>query len=83
MLFPAPGRAARFLSNVSFYRLRGYLEPFVDQTASGNLRPFLANTSFDSVIERYNFDGQLRVLLLDAFNHIEVSIRTQWTYHLN
>ena len=82
MLFPDPGRATHFLSNVSFYRFQGYLEPFVDQTASGNVRPFLANTSFDSVIERYNFDRRLRILLLDAFNHIEVSIRTQWTYHL-
>ena len=82
MLFPDPARAAHFLSNVNFYRFRGYLDPFVDQTASGNPSPFLANTSFDSVIERYNFDRQLRILLLDAFNHIEVSIRTQWTYHL-
>ena len=83
MSIPDTDKAAHFLSNVNFYRLRGYLEPFVDQTESGNLRPFLANTSFDSVIERYDFDRQLRTLLLDVFNHIEVSIRTQWTYHLS
>ena len=82
MLFPDPGRAAHFLSNVNFYRFRGYLQPLVDHTAIGNPRPFLANTSFDSVIERYNFDRRLRILLLEGFNHIEVSIRTQWTYHL-
>ena len=82
MLIPDHDRATYFLGNVSFYRLRGYLEPFVDQTAIGNPRPFLPNTSLDSVIERYDFDRQLRTLLLDAFNHIEISIRTQWTYHL-
>ena len=82
MLIPDPNKATHFIENVSFYRLRGYMEPFVDQTVSVNPRPFLSNTSLDSVVERYDFDKQLRTLLLDAFNHIEVSIRTQWTYHL-
>ncbi len=80
--FPDPGRAAHFLSNINLYHIRGYLEPFIDQTASVNPRPFLTNASFDSVIERYDFDKALRILLLEAFSHIEVSIRTQWTYHL-
>lgn len=82
MLFADLGMASQFLSNVGFYRLRGYLEPFVDHTASSNSHAFLANTSFENVIERYDFDRKLRILLLEAFNHIEVSIRTQWTYHL-
>lgn len=82
MLILDSSKATHFLGNVSFYRLRGYLEPFVDRTATSNLRPFLANTYLDAVIERYDFDRRLRILLLDAFNHIEVSIRTQWTYHL-
>lgn len=82
MLISDYNEATHFLNNVSFYRLRGYLEPFVDHRSIGNPRSFLANTSFDSVMERYEFDRQLRTLLLDAFDHIEVSIRTQWTYHL-
>ena len=82
MLFADLGMASQFLSNVGFYRLRGYLEPFVDHSAGSNSRSFLPNTSFENVIERYDFDGKLRILLLEAFNHIEVSIRTQWTYHL-
>ena len=75
--------AIRFLSNVNFYRFRGYLEPFVIQTGNCDLRPFQAGTTFDAVLERYRFDTRLRVLLLEAFNYIEVSIRTQWTYHLS
>ncbi len=83
MLIPDSGEASRFLSNVSFYRFRGYLEPFVNPAARGSLRPFRTGTSFESVVERYDFDARLRTLLLDAFNRIEVSIRAQWSYHLS
>ena len=79
---PDTHEAARFLNNVNLYRFQGYLEPFVDQTVQGNHRPFLPNTSFSTVVDRYDFDARLRTLLLEAFNCIEVSIRTQWTYHL-
>ena len=83
MLIPDTGKASRFLSNVSFYRFRGYLEPFINHTTSGSPRPFRPGISFDAVVERYDFDAQLRTLLLDAFNRIEVSIRAQWSYHLS
>ncbi len=74
--------ALRFLNNVSFYRFRGYLEPFVDPAASGDLRPFLSGASFDEAMGRYKFDSLLRASLLEAFNHIEISLRAQWTLHL-
>ena len=76
-------RAFRFLSNVSYYRLQGYLRPFLDHTGYTHPKPFLAGSSFESVVKRYEFDSGLRNLLLEAFNRIEVSIRTQWTYHLS
>ena len=76
------GEAARFLNNVNLYRFQGYLEPFIDQAVQGSQRPFLPNSSFSTVVERYDFDAKLRTLLLEAFNYIEVSFRTQWTYHL-
>ena len=83
MSISSHNEAIHFLSNVSLYRFRSYLEPFVDQTANGTPRPFQAGTTFDGVLERYRFDARLRVLLLEAFNHIEISMRTQWTYHLS
>ena len=82
LAIPDPGMAARMLSHVNFYRMGGYWEPFLDRTIPGNRRGFQAGATFDDVVERYNFDRELRTLLLDAFNHIEVSIRTRWTYHL-
>ena len=78
-----PQKAFRFLSNVSYYRFRGYLTPFVDPAASASLRTFRTNTTFDTVVERYEFDARLRSLVLQAFNKIEVSLRAQWTYHLS
>ena len=83
MSIPNHDEALRFLSNVSFYRFRGYLEPFVEQNANTTPRPFQAGTTLGAVLERYKFDARLRVLLLEAFNPIEISIRTQWTYHLS
>ena len=83
MLIPDAEKASRFLGNVGFYRFRGYLEPFVDQAANTSPRPFQAGASFDTVVELYEFDAQLRTLLLEAFNRIEVSLRAQWTYHLS
>ena len=82
MSIPDLTEAERFLSNVNYYRFRGYLEPFVDKTTDNGLRPFQVGVTFDAVVERYIFDTRLRTLLLEAFNYIEVSIRTQWTYHL-
>ena len=62
--------------------MRNYWEPFVDRAIPGDSLDFQAGTTFDAVVERYNFDRELRTLLLDGFDHVEVSIRTQWTYHL-
>ena len=82
MYVPNQTEAERFLSNVNFYRFRGYLEPFLDPIANGPQPAFRQGTTFDTVVERYEFDTQLRAMLLGAFNRIEVSLRTQWTYHL-
>ena len=82
MSVPNQAEAVRFLSNVNFYRFRGYLEPFVDPLATGPQSVFRQGTTFETVVERYEFDTQLRAMLLGAFNRIEVSLRTQWTYHL-
>ena len=82
MAFPHRERAAHFLSHVNCCRLRGYWQPFEDRTTGGERPAFGARTTFDAVIKRYEFDRELRTLLLDAFSHIEVSIRTGWTRHL-
>ncbi len=66
--------ARRVLENVSFYRFRAYLFPFLRKDGSGNYAP---GTSFNQCWQYYRFDRRLRVCVLDAIERIEVSVRTQ------
>ena len=47
---------------------------------SHKLKP---NTFFEDVIARYNFDRQLRLILFEAIERIEVTLRTKMIYHMS
>ena len=66
------------LKSVNYFRFSGYLEPFIDSLGSKNLKP---NTTLDKVWDRYIFDRQLRLLVLDAIERIEIYIGTALAYH--
>jgi abortive infection bacteriophage resistance protein len=38
---------------------------------------------FENVIDRYNFDRHLRLILFDAIERIEIALRTKLIYHLS
>jgi abortive infection bacteriophage resistance protein len=44
---------------------------------------FKANSRFEDVVSLYNFDRELRVLLFDVIEKIEISLRTKLIYHLS
>jgi len=44
---------------------------------------FAPNSYFEDVIARYNFDRQLRLVLFDAVEFIEIALRTKLIYHLS
>ena len=70
------------LKVVNCYRLSGYLHPFRQRDAAGNvLDNFVPGTTFTQVWRRYNFDRRLRIILLDAIERIEVAVRTRLVYH--
>lgn len=69
------GDAEHYLSHLNYYRLSGYWYPFLQDT---NL--FKPNVTFTEVLNLYVFDREFRLLLLDAIERIEVSVRTQWAY---
>lgn len=69
----------RRLSTVSYYRLSGYLFPFRKE----GTEQFQEHTCFEDVWGRYCFDRRLRVLMLDAIERIEVSIRTKTVYYFS
>ncbi len=64
------------LQVVNYYRLSGYLYPF--REPDDTYRP---GTTLEIVWSRYTFDRQLRLMVMDAIEWIEVAIRTQLAYH--
>ncbi|KKX47446.1 Abi family protein [Sphingobacterium sp. IITKGP-BTPF85] len=67
-------RAEKYLQNVSYYRLSGYM--FHLQTKTGDTK-FLAGTTFEDIINLYTFDKNLRRIFLEYLERIEVSFRTK------
>src|SRR5690606_11449844 len=67
--------ASRYLSNISYYRLRAYTYPYQDN--NDPTHPFLGQVSFEDIMELYTFDRKLRLLIFDAVEKIEVALRTQ------
>src|SRR5690606_21052803 len=41
------------------------------------------NSKFSDVINLYNFDRELRILLFDVIEKIEISLRSKLIYHLS
>lgn len=72
--------AALFLSNVSYYRLAGYWWPM---QADKTLHTFKPRSTFENVIAIYNFDRELRLLIFDVIERIEIGFRTRLIYHLS
>lgn len=65
----------RRLASVNYYRLSAYWYPY-RETGTDNLRP---GTDFEIVWDHYVFDRQLRLLVMDAIERAEVSIKTRLT----
>jgi abortive infection bacteriophage resistance protein len=71
------------LSNINYYRLSAYCLPFKQLDEQGNItEKFQKNISFENILELYEFDRKLRLLVMDALERIEISIRTNIAYHL-
>jgi abortive infection bacteriophage resistance protein len=72
--------AEKYLSNISYYRLGEYW--YVMQSDKLN-HVFKPNSHFDNVIALYNFDAELRLLLFEVIEKIEISLRTKLIYHIS
>lgn len=70
--------AKRYLSNISYYRLRAYTYPFqenADETADHHF--IRTGIHFSDIIDLYCFDRRLRSLLFNAIEKIEVAVRAK------
>ncbi|WP_165929342.1 Abi family protein [Flavobacterium hiemivividum] len=72
--------APHFLKNISYYRLKGYWWEMQSDKVEHKFSP---NSYFEDVIDLYNFDRHLRLLMFDAIERIEVALRTKLIYHLS
>lgn len=70
-------QAINFLQEISYYRLSAYFLPY-QQTKDR----FNEGTTFDQIIQTYSFDRDLRLLVFDCIERIEIAIRTQLIYQM-
>ena len=80
MLFKNEANAHHFLSNISYYRLKGY---WWDMQTNVTNHKFNSDTYFEDIIDRYNFARHLRLILFDAIERIEIALRSKMIYHLS
>lgn len=77
-----PQRAIQDLDHINYYRLRAYWFPFENHSPTHDGHRFEQGTDFDDVLAIYNFDRALRLLVLDAVERIEISLRTRLSNEL-
>jgi len=80
MLFKDEIVAKEILKNVSYYRLKGYWWEMQDDVINHHFSP---NSYFEDVVEKYEFDRELRLVLFYAIEIIEIALRTKMIYHLS
>ncbi|MCH6201373.1 Abi family protein [Aquiflexum sp. LQ15W] len=72
--------ANHFLSHISYYRLGEYWHSMQFDKEKHIFKP---NSKFEDVIALYCFDREIRLLIFDTIEKIEISLRTKLIYHLS
>ena len=71
------------LRTISYYRLSAYWHPFRKIEQDGTISDYFEEgTHFNDVMNLYEFDRRLRLLVMDAIERIEVYVRTLFTYQM-
>ena len=65
------------MQHISYYRLRAYWLTCETPAAAGD-HAFRPGTRFEDVLALYVFDRQLRLLVMDAIERVEVALRAGW-----
>lgn len=70
--------AEHHLKNISYYRLSAYFQPF--QKYNDPLHTFMPWATFKRIMNLYRFDRELRVILMDPIERIEIALRCKIIY---
>ena len=81
MAFANPREAEFHLQHINYHRLRPYWQPF--ERGKGDNYHFVDGLDFEEVMGLYRFDRKLRLLLLDAMERLEVSLRSRWSNEMS
>lgn len=73
-------RAEQYISDIGYYRLSAYCIPFYQPEAHEQFKP---GVDFNDVLALYIFDRQLRLLVMDALERIEVAVRANLTDYMS
>jgi len=65
------------LEHIGYYRLSAYFEPLQYKKDSHQKNIFLPNTSFEDIVELYDFDTKLRRVIFEAIEYLEIYFRSQ------
>jgi len=71
--------ALHYLTHIGYYRLSGYALPFQIGGTGADRHNFKHGVTFDDILDRYVFDRKLRLLVMDAIERIEISVRAALT----
>jgi len=74
-------KALHLLENLSYYRLSAYLYPLLERDKEKHI--FKEKATFDTAFKMYCFDRELRLLLLNNLEKIEISFRAKLIYVLS
>ncbi len=80
MAIPDLVEAEHWLAAVGYYRLSGYWYPYRKRDPHGAVRrlsEFVPDTSFTEVAGLYDFDRELKTLVLNGLEQIEVAVRSR------
>ena len=69
--------AEKWLHKVSYYRMSGYWYPLLADRQNHIFKP---GSTFEQAKMLYEFDSQLRRIVLSAIERIEIAVRTQMAY---
>ena len=65
----------RYLKFTGYFRLAGYALPFQRDYNRDGTHTFLPNVQFSDILDLYNFDRELRLLVIDAIERAEVAVK--------
>lgn len=72
-------KAKQVLSNISYYRLSGYLNYFKNNINDN----FTSNITFSKLIRIYNFDCKFTRILMYALENVEETFKTKFSYSIS